>query len=633
MTNNLDTLQFKEKKQKMINTLNNHFGFYNVFSEVTNISDEDFMKIIELYEQKASVDGKNPWHYLYFDELIIMQQCLYEIIKDNYRYNDITAKLEILFEQELNRRLQRSVRSYGEETDETYRASYAEMPEYSTTLAEMCARKMQNEEKRYDQISSNQALRTYEEIKKDFVTAGIQLDESKFKKEESIEKKGLPRTPAVKNVYGAEMPRNYNMGQLSEAKKVLETLKTDDKKIVQREIELINLKQQINLIENERLEIEKRIKTITSETLGSYFSTQIEEKYPDEYSNYLQAKEQIRNHHNSSSSIDDIKERLAKVTEELGFYKSVIPSYESFYQRFEEMKTEREKVQASEKEQEKIYNLIYSEENERLRKNNSIYTAWDLGNKIIPQKYQGLSYEQVETMVNQEREQARLKQLAQETREDLINKAIRKDLGVAEDYHLSYIQIRNLRVEFDGYSDEELRDFVAGVKKQSQTTKIKQETTISYDEQRRTLINYIELKNKNFGKVVEIISVTGYPDSIYDVKFENGEIHSITITQDEKRNLSSNQISKNEETQEQSTNIATEEMQKKDLIENIMKSMGDAGEFSYIPLEDISQRIDAMKEVKTKLDSKSLEELEYILSVYSQQIDNIAVDERNHRRK
>lgn len=458
---------YQQKKEKFIGVLNNHFGQYNVFPEVANISDEDFIKIIELYEQKASIGGRDPWNYLYFDELIIMQQCLYEVIKDNYRYSDITAKVEILFEQELNRRLQRSVRSYGEETDETYRASYAEMPEYSTTLAEMCVRKMQKEEKNYGSILSNQALRTYEEIKKDFATAGIQLDESKLKKEETIEKRGLPRTPAVEDVYGAEMPRNYNMGQLSEARKVLETLKIDDKENVQREIELINLKQQINLIENERLEFEKRIKTITSETLGSYFSTQIEEKYPNEYSSYLQAKDQVRNHHNSSSSINDIKERLIKVTEELIFYKSVIPSYENFYQRFEQMKTEREKAQASEKEQERIYNLIFSEENERLRKSNSLYTAWDLGNKVIPQKYQGLSYEQVEAMIIQEREQERLKQLAQATREDLINKAIRKDLGVAEDYHLNDVQIRNLRVEFDGYSDEELRDFVAGIKKET----------------------------------------------------------------------------------------------------------------------------------------------------------------------
>lgn len=602
---------YQQKKEKFIRVLNNHFGSYNVFPEVSNISDEDFMKIIELYEQKASLGGRDPWNYLYFDELIIMQQSLYEVIKDNYRYSDITAKVEMLFEQELNRRLQRSVRSYGEETDETYRASYAEMPEYAMTLADMCTRKMENAQKSFAEkkevVLPEHSLTTYEEIRKDFSTAGIQMPE----KSESI----------------------------AQSTKTLITLRAEEKEALvererqQREIELITLQQEINRIENEKLEIEKRIRQISSETLGSFFSRQVSEKYPTEYQTYQQHKEQVRNHRSSYAQITDLKEKFSQVSQDLQFYQGVLPVYESFYQRFEQMKTEREKIQASEREQERIYNLIYSEENERLRKNNSLYTAWDLGNKVIPPKYQGLSYEQVEALITQEREQERLKQLAQATREDLINKAIRKDLGVAEDYNLSDVQIRNLRVEFDGYSDEELRNFIAGVKKEIQPQEVKKETPISHDEQRNNLINYIESKNRSFGKVVEIMSVTGYPDSIYDVKFENGKIHSITITQEEKRNLSSNQISKNEETREQSTNMAYEETQKKDLIENILKSMGDAGEFSHIPLEDISQRIDTMKEVKTKLDSKSLEELEYILSVYSQQTDNVAVDERNHRRK
>lgn len=602
---------YQQKKEKFIRVLNNHFGSYNVFPEVSNISDEDFMKIIELYEQKASLGGRDPWNYLYFDELIIMQQSLYEVIKDNYRYSNITAKVEMLFEQELNRRLQRSVRSYGEETDETYRASYAEMPEYAMTLADMCTRKMENAQKSFAEkkevVLPEHSLTTYEEIRKDFSTAGIQMPE----KSESI----------------------------AQSTKTLITLRAEEKEALvererqQREIELITLQQEINRIENEKLEIEKRIRQISSETLGSFFSRQVSEKYPTEYQTYQQHKEQVRNHRSSYAQITDLKEKFSQVSQDLQFYQGVLPVYESFYQRFEQMKTEREKIQASEREQERIYNLIYSEENERLRKNNSLYTAWDLGNKVIPPKYQGLSYEQVEALITQEREQERLKQLAQATREDLINKAIRKDLGVAEDYNLSDVQIRNLRVEFDGYSDEELRNFIAGVKKEIQPQEVKKETPISHDEQRNNLINYIESKNRSFGKVVEIMSVTGYPDSIYDVKFENGEIHSITITQEEKRNLSSNQISKNEETREQSTNMANEETQKKDLIENILKSMGDAGEFSHIPLEDISQRIDTMKEVKTKLDSKSLEELEYILSVYSQQTDNVAVDERNHRRK
>lgn len=62
----------------------------------------------------------------------------------------------------------------------------------------------------------------------------------------------------------------------------------------QKEIELINLQQEINKMENERLEIEKRLKTISSETLGVYFSKQISEKYPEEYQKFQQNKEQVR---------------------------------------------------------------------------------------------------------------------------------------------------------------------------------------------------------------------------------------------------------------------------------------------------------------------------------------------------
>ncbi len=123
---------------------------------------------------------------LYFDELIIMQQCLYEIIKDNYRYSDVTAKVEVLFEQELNRRLQRQVYSYGEETHEKYRASYAEMPEYAMILADMCTRKMETAQKSFEEskevVLPERFLSTYKEIRNDFTTAGIQMPE----KSESI---------------------------------------------------------------------------------------------------------------------------------------------------------------------------------------------------------------------------------------------------------------------------------------------------------------------------------------------------------------------------------------------------------------------------------------------------------------
>lgn len=83
---------------------------------------------------------------------------------------------------------------------------------------------------------------------------------------------------------------------VSQAKAMVVQANEDRKAIAererqQREIELINLQQEIIKMENEKLEIEKRIKQISSETLGSYYSKQVSEKYPEEYQRYQQHKD------------------------------------------------------------------------------------------------------------------------------------------------------------------------------------------------------------------------------------------------------------------------------------------------------------------------------------------------------
>lgn len=45
--------------------------------------------------------------------------------------------------------------------------------------------------------------------------------------------------------------------------------------------------------------------------------------------------------------------------------------------------------------------------------------------------------------------------------------------------------------------------------------------------------DYINLNYQNFGPVDKILSVSGYPDKIYEVRFSNGETHNITITKEE----------------------------------------------------------------------------------------------------
>lgn len=646
-----------DKKEKLFNTLNNHFNSHNEFPEIYQIAEEDIEKIIALYEQEASKEGKDPWHYLYFDELIIMQKCVYEVIKDNTKYSKITDKIEILYQKELNRRLQRTVYSYGEPTDKTYTAPYTEMPEYSLVLADMCSRHMQETQKFVMDIEHmpltevESYLSTYESIKSDFAKSSKQMPNE----QENI----ALQTKAMITL------ANEEQNAIAERERQ------------QKEIELINLQQEINKIENEKLEIEKRLKTISSETLGVYFSKQISEKYPEEYQKFQQNKEQVKSYSSKATQISDLKERFNKAAEDLKFYQGMLPVYESYYQRFEEIKKQRQQQGTNENDQEKIYNLIHSAENERLKKSHSLYTAWDLGNKTIPPEYQGMTYEQVETLLNKKQVEEKVRQNTQATRDELIGKAIRKDLMLPENYHLSEVQIKNLSKQFMGYSNEELQEFITGGKKQKtalevqqpfaseissqpiqqqtiqeiQIPQVKNKPTSDYNEFEKNLISFIETRNSDLGKVSEILNVTGYPDSTYEVRFEDDTTHQITVTQDEKNFIKSRppiqqsvqeqtsientkpkpsipKVSDSEVSQTSVPNQQTEE--KNRLINNIIGAMLNAGEFHNSGL-DISQKMKDIEYAKKKLESKSMEELEWAISVYAQQQEEVKSTGGMHR--
>lgn len=646
-----------DKKEKLFNTLNNHFNSHNEFPEIYQIAEEDIEKIIALYEQEASKEGKDPWHYLYFDELIIMQKCVYEVIKDNTKYSKITDKIEILYQKELNRRLQRTVYSYGEPTDKTYTAPYTEMPEYSLVLADMCSRHMQETQKFVMDIEHmpltevESYLSTYESIKSDFVKSSKQMPNE----QENI----ALQTKAMITL------ANEEQNAIAERERQ------------QKEIELINLQQEINKMENEKLEIEKRLKTISSETLGVYFSKQISEKYPEEYQKFQQNKEQVKSYSSKATQISDLKERFNKAAEDLKFYQGMLPVYESYYQRFEEIKKQRQQQGTNENDQEKIYNLIHSAENERLKKSHSLYTAWDLGNKTIPPEYQGMTYEQVETLLNKKQVEEKVRQNTQATRDELIGKAIRKDLMLPENYHLSEVQIKNLSKQFMGYSNEELQEFITGGKKQKtalevqqpfaseissqpiqqqtiqeiQIPQVKNKPTSDYNEFEKNLISFIETRNSDLGKVSEILNVTGYPDSTYEVRFEDDTTHQITVTQDEKNFIKSRppiqqsvqeqtsientkpkpsipKVSDSEVSQTSVPNQQTEE--KNRLINNIIGAMLNAGEFHNSGL-DISQKMKDIEYAKKKLESKSMEELEWAISVYAQQQEEVKSTGGMHR--
>ena len=486
----------------------------NVYNDISFISDEEINEIIALCDKQLEIDRLNyhvrrdERNYVLIEEIRVLKS-VFEVIKNNEVLSFLDRyKLEQIYEKKLEAILQdmhtEEMKHTIPRTPPVYSINdyvvkekisqptilYYYLPNYSSTLADMCADQMQFEQpKILESKETKISLPSLEKYKKIDLDLGSYV--VGYNGDVSVSEKSKTIATETANIISETEKKNVEVEQQK------------------KELEIISLQQEINLIENKKLEIEKRIKQIMSETGSFGLKQKVEEKYPNEYQNFQKFQKQVINYESSYTHMTDLKEKFSQVSKDLQFYQSVLPAYESFYQRYEQIKIERDQEYdrkwEQKREQKRIYNLIYSEENERLKKGNSLYTAWDLGNKVIPQKYQGLSYEQVEAMITQEREQERLKQLAQVTREDLINKAIRKKLGAPEDYYLSDVQIRNLRVDFDGYSVDQLRDFVEGVKKENPVqqsvdneTKIIKPMDLSYifeerrnKEQRTHLINEI----------------------------------------------------------------------------------------------------------------------------------------------
>ena len=358
----------------------------------------------------------------------------------------------------------------------------------------------------------------------------------------------------------------------------------------QREIELINLQQEINRIENERLEIEKRLRTISMETLGSYFSKQIAERYPEEYQQFQQSKEQVRSLSRNANQISDLKERFSKVSDDLKLYKGALPVYESYYQRYQEMVKERQQQRASAKEQKDIYNLIHSSENERLRSSRSLYTAYDLGNKTIPQEYQGMTYEQVDASIKQKEAEEKTRQEAKTIRDELIGRAIRKDLMVPDDYHLSQLQTKNLSEQFAGYTDDQLREYV------SETKEIMPEVSTPAQQPYEPTLE--TKKIADFDEPIE------FKSEHYEYKVDPKSLE--TQKSPEKR-------------EELDFSSLLVEDKKKRLVNQIVNSM-DPSELQYTPLPDVKKRLMEM----------STEELENMMSTMQPQ-DEKAKNSGMHR--
>ena len=457
------------------------------FYEVKEIADSDLDKVIELYDNRSN----GNWQ---MNNRLLLLECLYSVIKDNSNYSSICFKLMDIYKIELDNSLMVEKEIYDDfkfvKTGEIERKSYINKMNESTILVDMCLNSM-----KYAQLNSDankraslqqlkNAIYIYDSIDREFKKAGKQLS---------------PQINAYINLVRPEIDR------LAEAVKI-----EDAQERQKKEDELITLQQEINQMENEKLEIEKRLKQISSETLGNYYSKRISERYPEEYQMYQQHKEQLKNSSNNSLQIIDLKKRFNKISNDLQLYKAALPVYEQYYNRYHQIKNEKHNERNAEKEQARIYNLIHSEENERLKRSriwSPTRTAWHMSDKKIPEEYKGMTYEQVENLINQGKVQDKKNNniISEENSKEQLMHQIWW-YCISDSYEKTQVMPENVRNELETKTIEQLQKIKSKIEKQ----------LIAENNQQ-----YIQ--NNPFNNVVVNTDSIEFSDGLYikDVKKEN----------------------------------------------------------------------------------------------------------------
>ena len=586
---------------------------YYSFDEINTLDDADIDKIIQLYQRKTT----EP---MSINNRLLLLDCVYETITDNKKYQELFDKLIDIYKIELDDKLTKPTTRYDDfnfvETSELHQAPYTTMPEYSLVLADMCTRYMNESQKSYNENSIlpstkvESRISTYEAIKSDFAKVNQQMPE--------VQEQIVSQAKVMVNRANEE--RNANI----------------EKERQQKEIELINLQQEIIKMGNERLEIEKRIKTISSETLGSYFSKQVLQRYPEEYQKFQEHRDQVRNYSSNATTISDLKARFTKVSEDLQFYKGVLPVYENYYQRFEEMKNEYHQQRTiSRQEQQPISNSEpFVRETPTQNQQQTVFE--NKTSELNQPSFNGLSDDIKKKII----EQMQLR-----SQGDVIISGID---NIYQEGNYIVVDAKQSNGRFIG-AEFTIDDFNKIINQplqpvdEHQQQKVNQESNISHNDFDKDLIMLIEAKNSNLGKVAEILSVTGYPDSTYEVRFENGTTHQITITQDEKKFIKSHppvqqpvqekqsakiippvqpvvEHSQQQVSQEESEKILQDQQKqmKDQVINQIMGAMNKAGELSFGDIS-MGERMSIMQNIQNKLNAKSMDELQMLLSTYQEQ--------------
>lgn len=619
------------------------------FEEIKNIAVEDLDKVVELYEQKSN----GSWEK---NNRLLMLECLYSVIKDNSNYSSICFKLMDIYKIELDNSLTVEEELYDDfdwvKTGEIEKQSYINRMNESTILVDMCLTSM-----KYAQVNSDANKRAslqqlkntmyiYDSIEREFKKAGKQLS---------------PQINAYVNLVRSEIDR------LAEAVKI-----EDAQERQKKEDELITLQQEINKMENEKLEIEKRLKQISFETLSNYYSKRISERFPEEYQMFQQHKKQLENSSNNPLQIIDLKKRFNKISNDLQVYKAALPVYEQYYNRYHQIKKEKQNERNTKKEQARIYNLIHSEENERLKRSrlwSPTRTAWHMSDKKIPEEYQGMTYEQVEKLINQRKVPDNKNNTNTIINADNSKEQLMHQIWwycISDGYEKSQVMPENVRNELETKTIEQLQEIKSKIEKQliaknnqhyiqnnpfnnggvnansdvnisnnivikqsddeikSQKSTIDVQSIVKQINELNPNINaivtngtfeyngkYMVKARDNFGRNTSIEISKELYDNLNEYFKQNPREISTVIHNQNQRNQQLNDTGiDNNETEKENT-------EKKDqIINQLTKLMLDAGEFSNSGL-DISAKLQDMQFIKNKLQAMDMETLKSMLLDYS----------------
>lgn len=192
----------------------------------------------------------------------------------------------------------------------------------------------------------------------------------------------LPKTPAIESVLhedGSEAYKTTDLSLKSQERPPILTIDEDFSPEPEQSVDF------------EPTTLKGKIKDIMISTFESRVNKQISIDNPDLFEKISDIKDSLYYDPNGEMpSEDEIQARLANALPLLEQYKTV---YEQTKRRLND-DSRNNRVQKS--EEKKIYNLLHEDENDRLKKRRSLYTAYDLSkSKSIPDEYIGLSFEEV----------------------------------------------------------------------------------------------------------------------------------------------------------------------------------------------------------------------------------------------